>query len=374
MINPKDLFEFLYKNHINFFSGVPDSLLKYFCAYLSDHCSEDQHIISANEGNAIGLAAGYYLGSKKPSMVYLQNSGIGNIINPILSLADKEVYRIPMLLLIGWRGEPSIKDEPQHVKQGKVTTQILDSIGVEWFIVGPETKDPIGVFTKALKIMQLSETPIAVIVKKNTFEKYELLKKEKKDFSLLREEALKIVLDNLSENSLIVSTTGMTSREIFEYRESKGQPHFKDFLTVGSMGHTSSIALGLSLSQPNKKIICIDGDGSILMHLGATAIQGVSERDNFFHILINNGAHDSVGGQPTVGKKINFCKIANACGYKKIRKIAKPEEIKLSIDELINSEKGPVFLEIIVQKGSRNNLGRPTIKPVDNKKSFMDKL
>ena len=374
MINPKDLFEFLYKNHINFFSGVPDSLLKYFCAYLSDHCSEDQHIISANEGNAIGLAAGYYLGSKKPSMVYLQNSGIGNIINPILSLADKEVYRIPMLLLIGWRGEPSIKDEPQHVKQGKVTTQILDSIGVEWFIVGPETKDPIGVFTKALKIMQLSETPIAVIVKKNTFEKYELLKKEKKDFSLLREEALKIVLDNLSENSLIVSTTGMTSREIFEYRESKGQPHFKDFLTVGSMGHTSSIALGLSLSQPNKKIICIDGDGSILMHLGATAIQGVSERDNFFHILINNGAHDSVGGQPTVGKKINFCKIANACGYKKIRKIAKPEEIKFSIDELINSEKGPVFLEIIVRKGSRNNLGRPTIKPVDNKKSFMDKL
>ncbi len=374
MINPKDLFEFLYKNHINFFSGVPDSLLKYFCAYLSDHCSEDQHIISANEGNAIGLAAGYYLGSKKPSMVYLQNSGIGNIINPILSLADKEVYRIPMLLLIGWRGEPSIKDEPQHVKQGKVTTQILDSIGVEWCIVGPETKDPIGVFTKALKVMQLSETPIAVIVKKNTFEKYELLKKEKKDFSLLREEALKIVLDNLSENSLIVSTTGMTSREIFEYREYKGQPHFRDFLTVGSMGHTSSIALGLSLSQPNKKIICIDGDGSILMHLGATAIQGVSERDNFFHILINNGAHDSVGGQPTVGKKINFCKIANACGYKKIRKIAKPEEIKLSIDELINSEKGPVFLEIIVQKGSRNNLGRPTIKPVDNKKSFMDKL
>ena len=289
-------------------------------------------------------------------------------------MADKEVYRIPMLLLIGWRGEPSIKDEPQHVKQGKVTTQILDSIGVEWFIVGPETKDPIGVFTKALKVMQLSETPIAVIVKKNTFEKYELLKKEKKDFSLLREEALKIVLDNLSENSLIVSTTGMTSREIFEYREYKGQPHFRDFLTVGSMGHTSSIALGLSLSQPNKKIICIDGDGSILMHLGATAIQGVSERDNFFHILINNGAHDSVGGQPTVGKKINFCKIANACGYKKIRKIAKPEEIKLSIDELINSEKGPVFLEIIVQKGSRNNLGRPTIKPVDNKKSFMDKL
>ena len=374
MITPKELFEFLCKNHINFFSGVPDSLLKYFCAYLSDHCSSNQHIISANEGNAVGLAAGHYLGSKKPSMVYLQNSGIGNIVNPILSLADKEVYKIPMLLLIGWRGEPFIKDEPQHIKQGKVTTQILDSIGVEWFILGPETKNPIDVFAKACKVMQSSESPVAVIVKKNTFEKYELLKKEEKEFLLLREEALKIVLDNLLENSLIVSTTGMTSREIFEYRESKGQPHFKDFLTVGSMGHTSSIAFGLSLSQPNKKIICIDGDGSMLMHLGATAIQGVSDRDNFFHILINNGSHDSVGGQPTVGKKINFCNIANACGYKIIRKVTKPEEIKLSINKLINSGKGPLFLEILVRKGFRSNLGRPTIKPLDNKKSFMDKL
>ena len=374
MITPKELFEFLCKNHINFFSGVPDSLLKYFCAYLSDHCSGNQHIISANEGNAIGLAAGHYLGSKKPSMVYLQNSGIGNIVNPILSLADKEVYKIPMLLLIGWRGEPFIKDEPQHIKQGKVTTKILDSIGVEWFILGPETKNPIDVFAKACKVMQLSESPVAVIVKKNTFEKYQLLKKEEKEFLLLREEALKIVLDNLFVNSLIVSTTGMTSREIFEYRESKGQPHFKDFLTVGSMGHTSSIAFGLSLSQPNKKIICIDGDGSMLMHLGATAIQGVSDRDNFFHILINNGSHDSVGGQPTVGKKINFCNIANACGYKIIRKVTKPEEIKLSINELINSVKGPLFIEILVRKGSRSNLGRPTIKPLDNKKSFMDKL
>lgn len=374
MLNPKDLFEFLCQNQIKFFSGVPDSLLKYFCAYLSDHCSENNHIISANEGNAIGLAAGNYLGSQNPSLVYLQNSGIGNIINPILSLADKEVYKIPMLLLIGWRGEPSLIDEPQHIKQGKVTTNILDSIGVEWFIVGPETKNPIDVFAKALRLMYSSESPVAVIVKKNTFEKYHLLKKEEKESLLLREEALKIILDNLSKNSLIVSTTGMTSREIFEYRESKGQSHFKDFLTVGSMGHTSSIAFGLSLAQPTKKIFCIDGDGSMLMHLGAVAIQGVSDRDNFFHILINNGAHDSVGGQPTVGKKINFCDIAKACGYKITCKVYKPEEIKFNINKFVNEEKGPVFLEIFVQKGSRKNLGRPTIKPIDNKKSFMDKL
>ena len=181
-------------------------------------------------------------------------------------------------------------------------------------------------------------------------------------------------MDNLSENSIIVSTTGMTSREIFEYRESRGQPHFKDFLTVGSMGHTSSIAFGLSLAQPTKKIICIDGDGSMLMHLGAVAIQGVSKRDNFFHILINNGAHDSVGGQPTVWKKINFCNIEKACGYKKICKVDQPEEIKSYINQFINEENGPVFLEISVRKGSRKNLGRPTIKPLENKKSFMDNL
>jgi len=371
MLSPKSAFECLAENGINSFAGVPDSLLKDFCAYVSDHTHQSNHVITANEGNAIAIAAGKYLGSGALSLVYLQNSGLGNIVNPLLSLVDAEVYKIPLLIMIGWRGEPSIKDEPQHIKQGRVTPSLLDSMEVPWLEIGPETVNPLQILQSVVDIIKQTQAPVALLIRKGTFESYKLQSKLVTDFSLTREQAIQQVLPLLPSDALIVSTTGMTSREVFEHRVATGEGHGQDFLTVGCMGHASSIAFGLALVKPNRPIVCLDGDGSMLMHLGATAIQGVSNLPNFFHILINNGAHDSVGGQPTVGLKINLPKIASICGYRHVRTTDSPKEIKDHIIDLLASDTGPNLLEIKVKKGARPDLGRPTTTPLANRNAFM---
>jgi phosphonopyruvate decarboxylase len=368
MIDCKKFYDILIEKDIEFFTGVPDSLLKDFCAYITNN--SENNIIVANEGNAIALATGYYLSTNKIGLVYMQNSGQGNSANPLISLADPEVYGIPLLLFIGWRGEPGEKDEPQHIKQGKITLDFLKTLGIPYQILPENIDEAKKSLDVAINSMKTRSAPYALVVRKGTFEKYELKDDIKTSYELSREDAIKLVVDKLDEKDIVVSTTGKISRELFEYREKLGQGHEKDFLTVGSMGHSSSIALGIALQKQDNKIYCFDGDGAVIMHMGALSIIGSEGPKNFKHIIFNNGAHDSVGGQPTVGFNIDFPLIAKSCGYKLTLKAETRDEVERMIN-LLKLEEGPCLLEIRVNKGSRDGLGRPTRTPKENKEDFM---
>ena len=368
----QEIYNCFLEKDIRFFTGVPDSLLKDICFYIEDNTDRQNHIIAANEGNAVGIALGYYLSTGKVPLVYFQNSGLGNCINPLLSLADKEVYGIPMIMMIGWRGEPNVKDEPQHVKQGRVQNQMLESMEIPYEVIDSHT-ERIDIVIEKLKNKAMAESkPVALIVRKGTFSEYKLISSTPNSYSMTREKAIKLILKNIPVESILISTTGMTSREVFEHRVSENQIHDKDFLTVGGMGHCSSIALGVSLNT-KRPTICLDGDGAALMHLGSLPIIGQYANHNFLHILLNNGAHDSVGGQNTIAFDVNFQKIALASGYKEV--IIVDNEIDLvGAVKAIDYEKGPYLIEIRIKKGARKDLGRPTKSPDENKKSFMNFL
>ena len=372
MIRPEFFIEKLRENGINCFAGVPDSLLKNMCAYITDHCDAQHNIIAANEGAAVGIAAGHYLASGKPACVYMQNSGEGNIINPLASLTDEEVYNIPVLLLIGWRGRPGVHDEPQHVKQGKVTTGLLNVMGVNYEVLSKEEDKAEKQIDKAIKALQNKEV-FALVIEKDTFEDYKLQNVEVNNLTMSREEAIQTVAAALGEKDCIVSTTGMISRELFEYRAGKGEGHERDFLTVGSMGHASQIALGIAMAQPERRVWCFDGDGAAIMHMGSMAIVASKEPKNYVHVVFNNGAHDSVGGQPTVGLKIDLPAVAKAVGYKATYTVDSKYALNVILNEVKNLE-GPILIEIKVKKGNRKDLGRPTTTPIQNKEALMDFL
>lgn len=357
-----------------FFTGVPDSQLKALCGYLMYKygiCAK--HIIAANEGNAVALAAGYHLATGKIPVVYLQNSGIGNIINPVASLLNDKVYGIPCVFIIGWRGEPGAHDEPQHIFQGEVTLKLLEDMDINTFIIDGGTTDDMvaeqmeSVFRPALA----RGKSVAFVVKKGALE-FEGKVKYKNANAMLREEVIRRVV-NAAGDDIIVSTTGKTSRELFEIREAKRQTHAYDFLTVGSMGHSSSIALGVALNKPGKRIWCIDGDGAALMHLGAMAVIGANKPRNMIHIVINNEAHESVGGMPTVAGTIDLKKIAEGCGYPFRETVFDYEELGAALDAAKNA--GVLsFIEAKTAIGARDDLGRPTTTAWENKKRFMERL
>ena len=371
MISPAFLYRSLRDRGINFFTGVPDSLLKNFCAYVGDECDNKTHIIAANEGNALALAAGFHLSTGGISVVYLQNSGLGNLVNPLLSLTTKAVYKIPALLVIGWRGEPGVKDEPQHVQQGEVTEQQLQLMNVPYFIMDSDS-DVDGLLSEALGLLEKTNEPVALLIRKNTFSAYKSQQTSAFNATMLREDALRGVLDSSEKDDLFIATTGKTSRELFELRAARNEVS-SDFLTVGSMGHTSSIALGVALGQPNKRVFCLDGDGSLLMHLGALPIIASVAPDNLVHVLLNNSAHESVGGQPTVASQINFEGLSSSVGYKKYYLAEDLSSLKASL-ESIKKDKGPTFLEVRILKGSRDDLGRPTSTALENKLAFMENV
>ena len=369
MIKTKLFYDKLSNLGIDFFTGVPDSLLKDICSYITDTTPSERNIIAANEGGAVGLAIGYAMAKSKIPLVYMQNSGFGNTINPLLSLADTKVYGIPMLLLVGWRGEPGIKDGPQHVKQGEVSETLLKTLNLPYSIISKDSEDFSNVLTNAVDVMKNQNTPYVILVKKGTFEKYKLKSEKVTNYDLNREGAIKKVINKISKKDIVVSTTGKTSREVFEFREEIGDGHEKDFLTVGGMGHANQIALGLAIGKPNRNVYCIDGDGAVLMHTGSLGMIGDIAPANLKHIIINNGAHDSVGGQPTIGFDIDFRKIAEGFNYKQTFQI----KTIIEFDKVFESFKksiGPSLLEIIVNKGAREDLGRPTVSPKDNKKAF----
>ena len=367
MINTKDFYNTLIDYNFDFFTGVPDSLLKEFCLCIND-LSKNNHIITANEGNAVAIASGYNITTSKYGVVYMQNSGLGNIVNPLLSLADEKVYNIPMLFIIGYRGEPNTKDEPQHIKQGELTLSLLETLGVKYLILNEDYQEQIKYCYDYIK---QTNKPIALVVKKDTFSKYDINLKSDNKNTLSREESLSIIIDNLEQDDFIVSTTGKTSREIFEIREKNNSNHSNDFLTVGSMGHTSSLALGISLNT-DKNIFCIDGDGSFIMHMGGLAVAIQNAKDNFKYILINNGCHESVGGQPTIANNIDIEKILLGFGFKKVCIVNNENELILAIKE--QKKKSKVAIIVNTNDESRKDLGRPTTTPIYNKEQFQKKI
>ena len=359
---------------VDFFTGVPDSQLKPLCDYLLTTYPKDNkhHLIAANEGNAVALATGYHLATHKFPLVYLQNSGEGNIINPVASLCNQKVYGIPMIFVIGWRGEPGVHDEPQHVFQGEITLKLLDDLGIKHFIISPETTSAeIIEAMNEFKPLLESGSQVAFVVKKGGLE-FDQGIKYQNPFHLRREEAIERIIKHSGDNP-IVSTTGKTSRELFELREKHHQSHEYDFLTVGSMGHSSSIALGIALQKPHLKTYLIDGDGAALMHMGSLAVIGSEAPENLVHIIINNQSHESVGGQPTATASLDLPTIARGCGYQKIYSVDTLPDLDQTLTE-IKSSAELCFLEIKCAIGARPDLGRPTTTPIKNKNNFMQFL
>ncbi len=356
-----------------FFSGVPDSQLKALCNHLMDEYGVcDKHIIAANEGNCTAIAAGYHLATGKIPLVYMQNSGIGNIINPVASLLNDKVYAIPTIFVVGWRGEPGVKDEPQHIYQGEVTVKLLEDMDIATYIIGKDTTEE-ELSAKMVEFNGILECgkSVAFVIRKGGLS-YSGNIEYKNDNKMLREDIIKHITA-VSGEDVIISTTGKASRELFEIREAKGQSHKYDFLTVGSMGHSSSIALAVALNKKNSKIWCIDGDGAALMHLGSMAVVGNRNPDNLVHIVINNAAHETVGGMPTVAETANLVEIAGACGYKAVYSV----DDFVSLDEALASAKKEnllTFIEVKAAIGSRENLGRPTTTALENKQNFMSYL
>ena len=371
MISCENLFEVFKKNDLLFFTGVPDSTFKDWMKFLADEQGNRlTNIITCNECEAVATAAGYHLATGKTGVVYMQNSGEGKTVNPLTSLCDPEVYSIPILLMIGWRGEPGKKDEPQHKKMGRVMIPLLVALEVPYKILPDNIEEAEKTIEEMKKIAEEKKCPAAIIIKKKTLEEYEAKKKIKTDYEMAREDAIKIIVDNLDGSEAIVSTTGKPSRELFEYREELKQDHSKDFLTVGSMGCSASIANGIALQKPNKQVFVFDGDGAVIMQMGVLATIGHYKAKNLYHIIFDNASYDSTGGQPTTSTTVEFEKIALACGYKTARTIETKVDLEMSVKEMRFSE-GPQMLIIKVNKGARKDLGRPTTTPIENKESFM---
>ncbi len=362
--------KYLTERKITFFTGVPDSLLKHFCFYISSKENKNiTHITANSEGSAISLAMGHYLASGNPALVYMQNSGIGNALNPLISLADNDVYGIPMILLVGWRGKPNTDDEPQHVKQGKITKSLLETAGIKTYELIEEDVEEI--ISNAVNYTITNNQPVALIASKNFFNEYKNNKTE--EYKIKREEAIEILLKNIPNNDRIVSTTGMISREIYEIREKYGQNHSNDFLCVGGMGHASQIAIAIAIEHPEKNIYCFDGDGAFLMQMGGVSQTALLQPQNFIHIVLNNSAHASVGGQATVGSIVDITKVAEGFGYKSIFKIKTKKEL-LNISSKIKDIEKPAFIEVQVGKEARKDLGRPPRDMHKAKTDFMKNM
>ena len=363
------------KAGIDFYAGVPDSFLKGLCDELFDRFGTDGpfHVVAHNEGGAIGLCAGHYLATGKPALCYMQNSGLGNTVNPLTSLTDPQVYAIPCLLVIGWRGEPGVKDEPQHIKQGAVTLSQLDLLGIPCAVLSEDTSD--GEFRELFAglLAALRQGKVAALVARKGALVSDRHPAYGNDAVLSREDAAEIILHAAAPADCFVSTTGKLSREVFELREKLGQDHRRDFLTVGSMGHASMIALGVAESKPDRRVWCLDGDGAVMMHLGSLALIGRRAPKNLVHVVINNGAHETVGGMPVCSGALNITALAEAAGYRRVLKAGTAESLRQALEDAASAE-GPVLLEVRCACGARKDLGRPTTTPVQNRDAFMDFL
>ncbi len=358
---------------ISFWAGVPDSLLKPLCAYVADHVPDDRHVIAANEGGAIALATGRYLATGSPGAVYLQNSGLGNAMNPLISLADPAVYGIPMVLIVGWRGEPGHHDEPQHLKQGATTLPMLDAIGVPYLIAPHDENAFAAVVNTALAQATAENRPVAIVVPKGAITGEGSQRPGAPGPTLTRETAVTTVAASVGPRDAIVATTGKTSRELYEYRARSGESTERDFLMVGSMGHASQIALGLALSDPSRPVWVLDGDGAVIMHMGSLAVIGEHAPANLRHVVLNNHVHDSVGGQPTPSQRTDFAELALAAGYRLAETVSDEASLAEAVGRFREAV-GPSLLQVLLRPGARSDLGRPQSSPQQNRDALMQWL
>ena len=355
MVNQEQLFKSLQEQGIDFFTGVPDSLLNDFCLYLCSHYGNDRHIMAANEGNAIAIATGYYLATGKIPVVYMQNSGIGNATNPLLSLAHPTVYGIPMILVIGWRGDPAIKDHAQHKKQGELTPVLMKDLDIPYDILDNE-ETVIDKFRWAAAKSQDISAPVALIAKKGILTQKEKHQDYPKSTLMNREEAISAVIDVFGSDAIYLGTTGRATRELHEQLKLHNIGVGHEFQNVGSMGHVSSVALGMAIARPDKKIIVFDGDAAAVMHLGSLATIGRYQPINLIHILLNNGVNESVGGQPSAGYVVDMTSVAKACGYLTTEQfVVSKNELKAAVRILSQGEK-PCFIDVHVRQGIRNDM------------------
>lgn len=355
MLNQKKVFKALEKNDIHFFTGVPDSYLNGFCNYLINNLPPESNIIAANEGNAVAIAAGHYIATGEIGLVYMQNSGMGNAANPLISLADKNVYSIPMILLIGWRGQPSTGDWAQHKLQGEITPKLLEVMNIPYTILEDDEECFENTVKEAVFFAKTNRTSYALIAPKGIMAGEKINNKDE-CYPLSREEAIETVIDNVEKNAIYCATTGRATRELFFIRERRGEGKQNDFLNVGSMGHASSVALGIAQAKPHRKVVCLDGDCAAMMHMGSFTTVSKVNASNLLHIVLNNGAHESVGGQPSAGFLIDFTKIAEASGYKTVGKaVTNKEELVCALKDLACAEK-PSFIEVRIHKGLNGKL------------------
>jgi phosphonopyruvate decarboxylase len=372
----KEFLECLQSAGVEFFTGVPDSLLNDFCLYIDTELPNQRHVIAANEGNAVALAAGYHLATGTVPLVYMQNAGLGNAMNPLLSLTNKEVYAIPMVLLIGWRGDPSITDHPQHKKQGELTPLLLNAMDIPYKIINDDNDTAYNSASWAINTAREIGTPVALLAKRGVFAKDKKTEPDVKEcqYSLTREEAIKCIINCVPKDTIFVATTGRATRELYDLRALSRCGHENDFLNVGAMGHASSIAIGLTLAQKRRLVVCLDGDGATIMHLGSLTTTGKLNLPNFLHIVLNNGAHESVGGQPTAGFKINLTRIAEGSGYKSIGTAVETEQTLKEAVKILLPSKRSSFLEVRIRKGIRNDLGPLKASMKDLKMYFMNSV
>jgi phosphonopyruvate decarboxylase len=371
MIDPARFLDSCHELGVTLFTGVPDSLLKQLNSQIMASVPGDRHVIAANEGAAVGIAIGHYLRTGQPAAVYLQNSGFGNMVNPLLSLADPDVYGVPMLAVVGWRGQVGVPDEPQHVKQGRVMATLLDALELPWAVLPRDAAEADRCLKVAVTTAVERAGPYVLMVEKGTFAEPAVTPAgPSADVLASREQALAALVNAVGPNVIIVSTTGMLSRELFEYRATTGTDGSRDFLTVGGMGHASSIALGVALREPDREVWCLDGDGALLMHLGSLAVIAGHAPARYFHVVFNNGVHDSVGGQPTSIDQVDVVAAARALGYQHAVSTADIASLAGQVAAL-RSHGGPALLELQVRSGSRPDLGRPTRTPAESKRAFM---
>ena len=373
MLDQKLVNEELSKNGISFFTGVPDSYLNGFCNFLLKNVPADRNIIAANEGNAIGIASGHYFATKEIPLVYMQNSGLGNTINPLVSLVDENVYSVPMVLLIGWRGEPNTGDWAQHKLQGEITTKLLDIMNIPYIVLEDDNEKIKDTIKKAADSVYNSRKPFALIAPKGVMAGEKDNNKDD-NYPMSREEAIEVVLEYMPKDTIYSATTGRATRELYFLREKRNEAHNTDFLNVGSMGHASSVALGIAISNKNRGVVCLDGDSAAIMHLGALTMVSKLEVPNFIHIVLNNGAHESVGGQPSTGQLIDFTRIAESCGYATIGKeVSTKEDLIKAINQLKKINKAG-FIDVHIHKGLTRKLPPLDISHKDIIDDFINEL
>ncbi|MGA8944169.1 MAG: phosphonopyruvate decarboxylase [Thermoactinomyces sp.] len=367
MINTGIFGKELEKLGFRFYSGVPCSFLKSLINYAINECN---YIAAVNEGDAIAIASGASLGGEK-SVVLMQNSGLANAVSPLTSL--NAPFRIPLLGFVSLRGEPGLSDEPQHELMGRITTKLLDLMEIPWDYLSDDMEENKQKLIRANQHIEHNR-PFFFVVKKGTFDQVFLHKRQSRihhnqvkvqgrteDQLPSRLEVLEVINSLKDSQTVQLATTGKTGRELYEIEDAENNLYM-----VGSMGCISSLGLGLSLTQKNKDIVVIDGDGSLLMRMGSLATNGYYHPPNMIHILLDNNCYDSTGGQITVSRNANFVDIAASCGYKRSVYVHHLKELEYFLKEW-KETKGLTFLYMRISEKTKNNLGRPKIKPFEVK-------